>query len=154
MENENNKSTDNQTELNTNSDSNTSIITEFTERNDIENKSTKKESKKELKKESKKESYNSECENCLKNFKSKLLYEKHTIQQLCILQDKITYCKVCCLTVNNHNEYKKHLFTIEHLNNIGYNNIERLQTKEVSQVQQVGGGKYMFKLSLSNFSLL
>jgi hypothetical protein len=78
--------------------------------------------------------FKEECLHCTKIFKSKLTYEKHILQQFCYNNDEITYCKVCCITLPNHSHYKKHLFTIDHLNNIGYNKIERLQTKEVSQV--------------------
>jgi hypothetical protein len=82
----------------------------------------------------KKEEFNAECDHCSKTFKSKLLYDKHTIQQLCYSEDEITYCKICNETLVNVNDYKKHLFTMNHLNNIGYNNIEKLQNKEVSKV--------------------
>ena len=78
--------------------------------------------------------FKEECLHCSKIFKSKLTYKKHILQQLCYNNDEISYCKVCCITLPNHSYYKKHLFTIDHLNNIGYNKIERLQTKEVSQV--------------------
>ena len=78
--------------------------------------------------------FKEECLHCSKIFKSKLTYEKHISQQLCYNHDEISYCKVCCITLPNHSQYKKHLFTIDHLNNIGYSKIERLQTKEVSQV--------------------
>ena len=86
------------------------------------------------KNKSKKEQFNAECDNCSKTFKSKLLYDKHIIQQLCYSEDKITYCKVCNETLLTINEYKKHLFSMMHLNNIGYNNIDKLQNKEVSKV--------------------
>ena len=78
--------------------------------------------------------FKEDCNHCSKTFKSKLTYDKHISQQLCYTQDEISYCKICSITLTSHNEYKKHLFTMEHLNNIGYSKIERLQTKEVSQV--------------------
>ena len=81
-----------------------------------------------------KSQFKEDCNHCSKSFKSKLTYDKHVLQQLCYKQDEITYCKICCITLINHNQYKKHLFTMEHLNNIGYNNIERLQNKEVSKI--------------------
>jgi hypothetical protein len=81
-----------------------------------------------------KKQFSEECNHCSKTFKSKPTYDKHISLQLCYLPDEITYCKVCSITLQNHNQYKKHLFTMEHLNNIGYNKIDRLQTKEISQV--------------------
>ena len=86
------------------------------------------------KNKTKKEEFNAECDHCSKTFKSKLLYDKHTIQQVCYSEDEMTYCKICNETLLNVNDYKKHLFTMNHLNNIGYNNIEKLQNKEVSKV--------------------
>ena len=88
----------------------------------------------EKKTKKKKEQFSAECDHCNKIFKNKITYEKHTIHQLCYSQDEITYCKICSDTLQNHNDYKKHLFTMKHLNNIGYNNIERLQNKEISKV--------------------
>jgi hypothetical protein len=92
------------------------------------------ESKNEKKTKSKKEQFSAECDHCSRIFKNKITYDKHVLQQLCYTQDEISYCKICCETLTNHNEYKKHLFTMKHLNNIGYNNIERLQNKEVSKI--------------------
>ena len=86
------------------------------------------------KNKTKKEEFNADCDHCSKTFKSKLLYDKHTIQQVCYSEDETTYCKICNETLLNINDYKKHLFTMNHLNNIGYNNIEKLQNKEVSKV--------------------
>ena len=85
-------------------------------------------------KKSPKSQFKEDCNHCSKSFKTKLTYDKHVLQQLCYKQDEITYCKICNITLTNHNQYKKHLFTMEHLNNIGYNSIERLQNKEVSKV--------------------
>ena len=82
----------------------------------------------------KRKQFKEECNHCLKIFKSKITYDKHVIQQLCYTHEEITYCKICCINLSDRNQYKKHLFTMEHLNNIGYNKIERLQTKEISQV--------------------
>jgi hypothetical protein len=156
--NEHNESKNNQTECNTNITTNSSNDTENNEKSipnesipnestpnestpnesipneSIPNESTPNESTPTKVSKTKKTEFNSECNHCSKIFKSKLIYDKHISQQLCYSQDEITYCKICCITLSNHNQYKKHLFTIEHLNSIGYNKIERLQTKEVSQV--------------------
>ena len=129
MENESEQSTDQSPEQSpeqshtTNNDSNNNSNT--TSDVEIFNNETKKTSRQQFKEE---------CIHCSKIFKSKITYDKHILQQLCYSADEITYCKICCITLSNHNKYKKHLFTIDHLNNIGYNKIERLQTKEVSQV--------------------
>jgi len=158
MEDEHNKSTIIQTKCNTNittntsndkenndksttiestsneSTSNESTTNESTTNESTTIESTTNESTTTKISKTKKTEFNSECKHCSKIFKSKIIYDKHTSQQLCYSQDEITYCKVCLINYTNHNLYKKHLFTIDHLNNIGYNKIERLQTKEVSKV--------------------
>jgi hypothetical protein len=65
------------------------------------------------------------CTHCSKLFKHIKLYEKHINEQLCYKDCEITYCKICLLTCKNHQEYKNHLFSIEHINNIGFNSIEK-----------------------------
>ena len=82
----------------------------------------------------KKQPFEGNCTNCTKIFKTKDSYEKHTLEQTCYKSNEITYCKVCLYTYENHLQYERHLFSMEHLNNIGFNEIERIKTKEVSQV--------------------
>ena len=81
-----------------------------------------------------KQQYEAKCTHCSKIFKNKNSYEKHTIEQTCFKSNEITYCNVCLYTYETHLKYKHHLFSIEHLNNIGFNDTERLKTKEVSKV--------------------
>jgi len=114
-----------------------SIIQSSNDNIDITNTTNDNETVETLQVESgkaKRKQFKEECNHCLKIFKSKITYDKHVTQQLCYTQEEITYCKICCINLSDRNQYKKHLFTMEHLNNIGYNKIERLQTKEISQV--------------------
>jgi hypothetical protein len=55
-------------------------------------------------------------------------------QQLCYAQNEISYCRVCNILLSSNLEYKKHLFTMVHLNNIGYNKLENMQTNEVAKI--------------------
>ena len=82
----------------------------------------------------KKQQFEGICTKCTKIFKTKDSYEKHTMEQTCFKKDEITYCKICLYTYENHLQYERHLFSMEHLNNIGFNDIERIKTKEVHQV--------------------
>lgn len=65
------------------------------------------------------------CTHCSKLFKHIKLYEKHINEQVCYKDCEITYCKICLLTHKNHQDYKNHLFSVEHINNIGFNSIEK-----------------------------
>jgi len=116
---------------------NTIIIDEDKKQKKTKEPKEPKESKEPKEPKVIKEQFNQECNHCSKIFKSKQLYDKHTIQQLCYTKDEITYCKICCETSASRNDYKKHLFSMNHLSNIGYNNIERLQNKEVPLVNLV-----------------
>jgi uncharacterized C2H2 Zn-finger protein len=66
------------------------------------------------------------CSRCHKKFKSKKIYKTHIEQQLCFSSGELSYCKICDLTLDNHKSYVKHIMTIEHINNIGCNKLERL----------------------------
>ena len=70
--------------------------------------------------------FSSSCEHCSKLFKNSKLYNKHTQEQLCYKDNEITYCKICLITYKNHNEYKTHLFSLEHINKIGCESIEKI----------------------------
>ena len=119
MENESEQSTDQSPEQSpeqshtTNNDSNNNSNT--TSDVEIFNNETKKTSRQQFKEE---------CIHCSKIFKSKITYDKHILQQLCYSADEITYCKICCITLSNHNKYKKHLFTgdIIYKKGLGINN--------------------------------
>ena len=71
--------------------------------------------------------FSSSCEHCLKIFKNSKLYDKHVKEQLCYKDNELTYCKLCLLSYENHNEYKIHLFSLEHINNIGCDTIEKIE---------------------------
>ena len=118
------------TDTNTNDDTavDTSDITNtITENVTIEKKLSKE----------KKSAFSSECSHCSKSFKSKPTFDKHVNLQSCYKQDEISYCKVCCLLLESHSHYKTHLFTMEHLNNIGYSKLEMFNKQEVSKIHLV-----------------
>lgn len=118
------------TDTNTNDDTaiDTSDITKtITENVTIEKKLSKE----------KKPAFSSECSHCSKSFKSKATFDKHINLQSCYKQDEISYCKVCCLLLENHSHYKSHLFTMDHLNNIGYSKLEMFNKQEVSKIHLV-----------------
>ena len=118
------------TDTNTNDDTavDTSDITNtITENVTIEKKFSKE----------KKPGFSSECSHCSKSFKSKPTFDKHVNLQSCYKQDEISYCKVCCLLLESHSHYKTHLFTMEHLNNIGYSKLEMFNKQEVSKIHLV-----------------
>ena len=118
------------TDTNTNDDTvvHTSDITNtITENVTIEKKFSKE----------KKPGFSSECSHCSKSFKSKPTFDKHVNLQSCYKQDEISYCKVCCLLLESHSHYKTHLFTMEHLNNIGYSKLEMFNKQEVSKIHLV-----------------
>ena len=81
--------------------------------------------------------FSSNCSNCQKLFKNIKLYEKHTIEQVCYKDNEITYCKICIMTYTTHNDYKKHLCSIQHINNIGCNTIEKINTYTTNSVHSL-----------------
>ena len=81
-----------------------------------------------------KETFEATCTHCSKVFKSNKLYEPHVKEQKCYKPDEITYCKICDITSPTRSEYIKHLLTMQHLNNIGFDKQERLETKVVNPV--------------------
>uniref|UniRef100_A0A6C0HM03 Uncharacterized protein n=1 Tax=viral metagenome TaxID=1070528 RepID=A0A6C0HM03_9ZZZZ len=58
------------------------------------------------------------CEYCQKIFKAKKTYETHIYTQACKSLNEITYCKICDLTCETHQQYKKHLTSLRHNNKI------------------------------------
>jgi len=58
------------------------------------------------------------CDHCQKIFKSKKTYENHIYTQACKPLNEITYCKICDLTCESHQQYKKHLTSLRHNNKI------------------------------------
>ena len=104
---------------------------ETTEGETKKTKKTKIKSKAEPKPKPK---FEAQCSHCSKCFKNNKLYEKHTKEQLCYKDNEITYCKLCLIHYNNHNDYKQHLFTLEHINNIGCHSIEKIKQPTTATV--------------------
>jgi hypothetical protein len=77
------------------------------------------------------------CEHCNKVLKSASTYAKHVNTQTCFSKNEITYCKLCKITLSTHNEYTKHLLSLEHLNTIGCNKLEILNTNQPSTILQI-----------------
>jgi len=76
------------------------------------------------------------CNHCNKILKSAKTYAHHINNQLCYSKNEITYCKICNITMDTHANYIKHLLTIEHLNSIGCNKLETLNTNQPSTILQ------------------
>jgi hypothetical protein len=80
--------------------------------------------------------FEKKCDHCNKVIKSAKSYDNHINTQVCYTRDELTYCKLCKLTVSNHNEYLKHLLSMEHINKIGCNNLEVLHNNQPSTILQ------------------
>jgi hypothetical protein len=76
------------------------------------------------------------CTHCNKVLKSAKTYEHHINNQLCYSKNEITYCKICNIKKDTHTEYIKHLLSMEHLNSIGCNKLETLNTNQPSTILQ------------------
>ena len=76
------------------------------------------------------------CTHCNKVLKSAKTYEHHINNQLCYSKNEITYCKICNIKKDTHAEYIKHLLSMEHLNSIGCNKLETLNTNQPSTILQ------------------
>lgn len=81
--------------------------------------------------------FNESCTRCSKLFKSKNSYDTHTINQLCYKENEITYCKICEILHETHDQYNKHLFSLVHINNIGCNTLDKLEIKQLPIVNIV-----------------
>ena len=101
---------------------------------DVTKKSTKKHTKNSKSKTEPKPKFEETCSYCSKCFKNNKLYEKHINQQICYKTNEITYCKLCLIHCINHNDYKQHLFTLDHINNIGCNSIEKINQPNTATV--------------------
>ena len=123
-----NNTVDSETTIGENESENTNVESENTK---VDGKSNKNKTSK---KKEEKPKFEGICSHCSKLFKNNKLYEKHTNEQVCYKENEITYCKLCQINCNNHNDYKKHLFTLEHINNIGCNTIEKIQHNTISTV--------------------
>jgi len=76
------------------------------------------------------------CNHCNKILKSAKTYEHHINNQLCYSKNEITFCKICNLTMDSRENYIKHLLSMEHLNSIGCNKLETLNTSQPSTILQ------------------
>ena len=76
------------------------------------------------------------CGHCNKVLKSAKTYTHHINNQLCYSKNEITYCKICNIKKDTHAEYIKHLLSMEHLNSIGCNKLETLNTNQPSTILQ------------------
>ena len=81
--------------------------------------------------------FSSNCSKCNKLFKNELSYNKHTLEQVCYKSNEITHCKLCNITLDTHNEYKKHLYSLNHINHIGCNTIEKINTSPTQTIHHL-----------------
>jgi len=84
-----------------------------------------------------KKAFDAECTKCHKHFKTKAVYEKHIVQQLCYDKNELSYCKTCNIKLNSHTGYVKHLMTAEHLESIGAGKLERLKDDRPSAIHTI-----------------
>lgn len=76
------------------------------------------------------------CNHCNKILKSATTYERHINNQLCYSKNDITFCKICKITMDSREKYIKHLLSMEHLNSIGCNKLETLNTNQPRTILQ------------------
>ena len=76
------------------------------------------------------------CMHCNKIMKSIKSYNRHVDLQLCYSKNEITYCKVCNITLNTHNDYIKHVLSMAHINSIGCNKLDILNNNQPSTILQ------------------
>ena len=114
-------------------DSASEVVEEDSATEQVPNKK-KKESKP---KQEPKPKFSSTCFKCNKLFKTEISYTKHTLEQQCYKSNEITYCKLCNLTLITHNDYKKHLYSLNHINNIGCNTIEKINTAPTQTIHHL-----------------
>jgi len=104
----------------------------------IQNKGKTSKSKQEPKpKKEPKPKFSLNCSKCNKLFKNELSYNKHTLEQVCYKSNEITRCKICKITLDKHNDYKKHLYSLNHINNIGCNTIEKINTSPTQTIHHL-----------------
>jgi hypothetical protein len=83
-----------------------------------------------------KKKFEKECTHCNKILKNIKSYEHHVNTQVCYSYNEISYCKLCKLLLSNHNDYIKHLLSMEHINKIGCDNLEVLNSNQPSSILQ------------------
>jgi uncharacterized C2H2 Zn-finger protein len=101
--------------------------------NDQTNEPTKK---KRSKKPPAKPQFNGICNKCAKVFRNETTYTEHMKYQKCTTATTTTYCKICDLTLNNRDDYEKHLVSLTHIDkiqsNFGY--IEPIEINETPAI--------------------
>ena len=79
---------------------------------------------------------NKQCDNCKKKIAIKK-YDNHINKQLCYNTNEITYCKLCNIMLSSRTIYEQHLFTIDHINNIGCDSLEKIRDEKPSAISQL-----------------
>lgn len=76
------------------------------------------------------------CNKCVKVFKNERLYTEHTKYQKCTTADTTTYCKICDLTLDNRNDYEKHLVSLTHIEKIqaNFGHVEPIEINETPAI--------------------
>lgn len=75
------------------------------------------------------------CKYCKKRFKKSVIRDKHEYEQVCVMNGKKTYCKVCSWTADNISVYNEHLISREHLDKVGRINVTGLDMIIVNPVK-------------------
>ena len=56
---------------------------------------------------------------------------------MCYNTNEITYCKLCNIMLSSRTIYEQHLFTIDHINNIGCDSLEKINDDKPSVILQL-----------------
>jgi hypothetical protein len=81
--------------------------------------------------------FSKECNHCKKTFKTEKTYDHHVNTQVCFSAEERTFCKVCNVTLDTHDNYLKHLLSLDHVNNIGCNKLEVLNENKTPTILSV-----------------
>jgi hypothetical protein len=114
-------------------------INEINIKNDIEEHTDQPNEpvkKKRGRKAVEKQQFHGICNKCVKVFKNERLYTEHTKYQKCTTTDTTTYCKICDLTLNNRNDYEKHLVSLIHIEKIqsNFGHVEPIEINETPAI--------------------
>ncbi len=77
------------------------------------------------------------CKYCSKQFRKLVIKEKHEYEQVCLNEKSRTYCKICDIHVDSNSDYREHLISRTHLNNIGHMNIDNLNILKIQQDSKI-----------------
>jgi len=78
--------------------------------------------------------FSKECNHCKKVFKTEKTHDQHVHNQVCYTADERTFCKICNVTLDTHDNYLKHLLSLDHINNIGCNKLEVLNDNKTPTI--------------------